>query len=95
MLTPPLYITRSFPDLTLQLDELVWSKNDTNDVSLLLDMIDGILIEVVKSKPELYDMSTPLYNNIHARRRSWIEVNKQVGCEGKHNLQVYMNVKNF
>ncbi|XP_045119113.1 transcription factor Adf-1-like [Portunus trituberculatus] len=43
---------------------------------------DEMLIEAVKSKPELYDLASPLYSNVNIKRKSWGEVNRQLGCEG-------------
>ncbi|KAK4326826.1 hypothetical protein Pmani_002683 [Petrolisthes manimaculis] len=40
-----------------------------------------MLIELVKTKPELYDLTSLRYSDNVAKRRSWVEVSRQLGCE--------------
>ncbi|KAK4318300.1 hypothetical protein Pmani_010710 [Petrolisthes manimaculis] len=42
---------------------------------------DEMLIELVKTKPELYDLTSLRYSDNVAKRRSWVEVSRQLGCE--------------
>lgn len=44
---------------------------------------DEFLIEAVKLKPELYDLSSPYYSDTVAKRRIWTEIGQQMSCEGK------------
>ncbi|KAK8373737.1 hypothetical protein O3P69_016561 [Scylla paramamosain] len=43
---------------------------------------DEMLIELVKGKPELYDLTSLHYSDNVAKRRSWVEISRQMGCEG-------------
>ncbi|XP_076030767.1 uncharacterized protein LOC143018976 [Oratosquilla oratoria] len=43
---------------------------------------DEMLIELVKGKPELYDLTSLYYSDNMAKRRSWVEISRQLGCEG-------------
>ena len=49
-----------------------------------------MLIELVKSKPELYDL-TSLHYSDNVAKRSWVEVSRQLGCEGK-KFNLYNNI---
>ncbi len=44
----------------------------------LFSITDEMLIEAVKSKPELYDLASHLYSNVNIKRKTWGEVNRQL-----------------
>lgn len=44
---------------------------------------DEMLIELVKSKPELYDLTSVHYSDNVAKRKTWVEVGRHLGCDGK------------
>ncbi|KAK7082419.1 hypothetical protein SK128_004946 [Halocaridina rubra] len=43
---------------------------------------DEMLIELVKTKTELYDLTSPLYSDNVVKRRSWLEIGSHLGYEG-------------
>ncbi|XP_063874180.1 uncharacterized protein LOC135107816 [Scylla paramamosain] len=42
---------------------------------------DEMLIELVKGKPELYDLTSLQYSD-NVAKRGWVEISRQMGCEG-------------
>ncbi|XP_076053502.1 uncharacterized protein LOC143032523 [Oratosquilla oratoria] len=47
---------------------------------------DEMLIELVKGKPELYDLTSLYYSDNMAKRRSWVEISRQLGCEERTGI---------
>ncbi|CAG2060581.1 unnamed protein product [Timema podura] len=47
---------------------------------------DELLIELVKGKNLLFDLSSPLYNNNIAKRKAWNEIGKHLEIEGSRSI---------